>query len=72
MKGEGAVGHNMLDKAKNAFINKMLKKKKSGGGPPGWEGTIKAMKKHSDIDNPWALAWYMKKKGAKPHYGNRS
>jgi len=21
-----------------------------------------------DIDNPWALAWYMHKKGAKPHY----
>jgi hypothetical protein len=37
--------------------------------PPGWEGTVKAMKKHSDkIDNPWALSWYMKDKGAKSHY----
>ena len=35
--------------------------------PPGWEGTVKAMKKHSDIDNPWALAWHMKKKGYKSH-----
>lgn len=33
--------------------------------PPGWEPTVKAMKKHKDIDNPWALAWYMKGKGAK-------
>jgi hypothetical protein len=31
-------------------------------------GTVKAMKKHKDIDNPFALAWSMKKKGNKPHY----
>ena len=36
--------------------------------PPGWEGSVKAMKKHKDIDNPWALAWHMKNKGNKPHY----
>jgi hypothetical protein len=36
--------------------------------PPGWEGTVKAMKKHRKITNPWALAWYMKHKGAHPHY----
>lgn len=35
--------------------------------PPGWEDTVKEMKKHKDIDNPWALAWYMKDKGAEPH-----
>ena len=35
--------------------------------PPGWEGTVKAMKKHSEIDNPFALAWWMKRKGAKSH-----
>lgn len=36
--------------------------------PKGWEGTVKAMKKHKDeIDNPWALAWYMKNKGYKSH-----
>lgn len=37
--------------------------------PPGFEGTVKAMKKrHKDeIDNPWALAWYMKNKGYKSH-----
>jgi len=36
--------------------------------PPGWSGTVKAMKKHGDITNPWALAWWMKGKGAKPRY----
>ena len=36
--------------------------------PKGWEGTVKAMKKHKDdIDNPWALAHWMKNKGYKSH-----
>ena len=49
--------------------------------PPGWEGTVMAMKtKHPEKFsakskgkgkgkfNPWAVAWAMKKKGAEPHY----
>ena len=39
--------------------------------PPGWGGTVKAMKKHKDIDNPWALAWHMKGKGNNPHYKDK-
>ena len=35
--------------------------------PKGWEGTVKAMKKHKGIKNPWALAWSMKNKGYKSH-----
>lgn len=35
--------------------------------PPGFEGTVKAMKKYKDIDNPYALAWSMKNKGYKSH-----
>jgi len=35
--------------------------------PEGWEGTVKSMKKHKEIDNPWALANYMKDKGYKSH-----
>jgi hypothetical protein len=36
--------------------------------PKGWKGTVKAMKKHKDeIDNPYALAHYMKNKGFKSH-----
>lgn len=36
--------------------------------PPGWSGSVKAMKKHKEISNPFALAWYMKNKGDHPHY----
>ena len=35
--------------------------------PPGFEGTVKAMKKHKEIDNPYALAWHMKNNGYKSH-----
>lgn len=37
--------------------------------PPGFSGTVKAMLlRHPEIDNPYALAWSMYKKGDKPHY----
>lgn len=36
--------------------------------PPGWGGTVERMKKHPEIENPFALAYSMKKKGYKPHY----
>lgn len=36
--------------------------------PPGWTGTVKAMKKHMPDKKAFALAWSMYKKGAKPHY----
>lgn len=35
--------------------------------PPGWEGTTEAMKKHGEIDNPFALAWWMQEQGFHPH-----
>ncbi len=36
--------------------------------PKGWEGTVKALKKHGDeVDNPWALAHWMKNQGYKSH-----
>ena len=35
--------------------------------PPGFEGTVKSMKKHKEISNPFALAWSMKNKGYKSH-----
>jgi hypothetical protein len=34
--------------------------------PPGWEPVVKKMKKHKEIETPWALAWWMKGKGYKP------
>lgn len=42
-------------------------KTKKEVAPPGWEKTVKKMKKHKDdIENPFALAWHLKKKGATP------
>lgn len=35
--------------------------------PPGWEGTVRKMKGHPKIGNPYALAWYMKDKGYQSH-----
>lgn len=35
--------------------------------PEGWEKTVKAMKDEPGIDNPWALAHWMKGKGYKSH-----
>jgi DNA-binding NtrC family response regulator len=35
--------------------------------PPGFSGTTKAMKKHKEIDNPYALSWWMYNKGDKSH-----
>ena len=37
-----------------------------GVAPPGWEPSIKKMKKSGEVDNPWALAWWLRKTGAKP------
>jgi hypothetical protein len=35
--------------------------------PEGWEKTVKAMKDEPGVDNPWALAHWMKGKGYKSH-----
>lgn len=37
--------------------------------PEGWEATVKKMKKKKEIDNPWALAHWMKSKGYQPRAG---
>ena len=34
--------------------------------PPGWKRTVERMKKHGEITNPFALAWWMQKRGYKP------
>jgi len=51
------------------LLNKTFKPKQdmTEVAPPGFEGTVRAMKKHKDIDNPFALAWSMKNKGYKSH-----
>jgi len=35
--------------------------------PAGWEGTVEAMKGHSEISNPFALANWMQSEGYTPH-----
>lgn len=37
-----------------------------GVAPPGWEHTIKQMKKDESVDNPWALSWWMRNRGGHP------
>lgn len=36
--------------------------------PPGWAGTVKAMKKHMPVEKAFALAWTGYKQGKEPHY----
>jgi hypothetical protein len=48
-------------------IDHIIEKYLTEVSPPGWSGTTKAMKKHSEIDNPFALSWWMKRRGAKSH-----
>jgi len=35
--------------------------------PAGFKGTVKAMKDHDEIDNPYALSWWMKNQGYESH-----
>jgi hypothetical protein len=34
--------------------------------PKGYEKIVKGLKKSGDVENPWAIAWWMKGKGIKP------
>lgn len=34
--------------------------------PKGYEKIVKALKKEPSVDNPWAVAWSMRKKGIRP------
>jgi hypothetical protein len=57
-----------IDKVTSAFKPFMENNKlKNEVAPEGWEGTVKAMKDEPGIDNPWALAWWMKGKGYQSH-----
>jgi hypothetical protein len=66
------------------FMRRRLDAMLAEDAPPGWKGTVKAMKQHSDkFDadadsserggkmNPFAVAWSMHKKGAKPSYKDK-
>ena len=51
-------------KSDKAFMDSMTKVNEVA--PPGWEPVVKKMKKHKEIETPWALVWWMKGKGYKP------
>ena len=34
---------------------------KDAVSPPNWSGTVKAMKSHKEITNPYALSWFLSK-----------
>lgn len=71
-----------VDKVASIIISDEAASDKVAVSPPGWGGTVEKMKEHKDIDNPWALAWWMSKqkpgakwgpggklsKKPKPHY----
>ena len=48
-------------------LKEIIREVMKEAAPKGWEGTVKSMKKEKDIDNPYALAHWMKNKGYKSH-----
>lgn len=38
-----------------------------GVAPPGWEETVRRMKRAGTVKNPFALAWWMRRKHFTPH-----
>lgn len=53
--------------ARQIAVNAPQRMKKEAAAPKGWEPTVKKMKKHpGEVDNPWALANWMKNKGYTP------
>lgn len=64
------VKQQFVDRTKESNMNNVDKiaaeifaaEEKEAVSPPGWKGTVEHMKKHKDISNPWALAWWMSKK----------
>lgn len=63
---ETAIMHGWHFLAKKILKHRKLLPKVESS-PPGWEGTVKHMKKHKEITNPWALAWWEKNQGYTSH-----
>jgi len=64
---KGRIRRSTMNDTINKVANVIMASDKEAVSPPGWSGTTKAMKKHKDISNPWALSWWMAKQkpGAK-------
>jgi len=61
----GRSGSELKEKLRD--IIRQEKKSIKEKSPEGWEDTVKAMKDEPDIDNPWALAHWMDKRGYESH-----
>jgi len=68
-RGDDPLGDDGVDRKVFGGLNMASAEKEATGkvavAPPGAEHAVKEMKKDPDIDNPFALAWYMKNKGDK-------
>jgi hypothetical protein len=63
----GSLGQEHNEMLKKYGPPKVQQLEKDAVAPPGWEGTVKHLKKHKEVSNPWALSWWMKDKGYKSH-----
>jgi hypothetical protein len=64
----GDMEEELEEKVDESKEKKESSQKKLSKSPPHSEYTVREMKKHRDkIDNPWALAWWMKNKHYKLH-----
>lgn len=57
-----------MHKSDMAMLESIADRMIAEKAPPGWSGTVKAMKRHMPDDKAFALAWDGYKKGKKPHY----
>ena len=57
-----------MHKSDKALFESLADRMIAEKAPPGWAGTVKAMKKHMPDDKAFALAWSGYKSGKEPHY----
>jgi hypothetical protein len=65
-RGSGKDTSSLKSYLKNLDENPQPRGRASEVTPPGYENIVKGLKKHGNVDNPWAVAWSMKNKGIKP------
>jgi hypothetical protein len=63
------VARRFLGAEADPIVSRVARRYLLAVAPPGkgWEHVVKELKKDDEVDNPFALAWYMKNKGDKTH-----
>jgi len=69
MKAGKTVTYAQALKAYSMAVSRGYKPTLKAKAPPGWSGTVRQMKEHEEIDNPFALAYWMEEQGYEPHKG---